>query len=61
MRKKLQPPSRHVRLDVRLDEVVLRALEKDPALRFANATEFKTGLESVAGAPPPPTPPPLDP
>jgi Protein kinase domain len=62
--KKLQPPSRHVRLDVRLDEIVLRALEKDPALRFANATEFKTGLEAVSGTPsqmppPPPSPPPV--
>ena len=61
--KKLQPPSRHVRLDVRLDEIVLRALEKDPALRFSNATEFKTGLETVAGTPEqmPPLPPPPSP
>jgi hypothetical protein len=59
--KKLQPPSRHVRLDLRLDEIVLRALEKDPALRFANATEFKTGLETVAGTPPQPPPPPAAP
>jgi len=59
--KKLQPPSRHVRLDVRLDEIVLRALEKDPALRFANATEFKTDLETVAGTPPQPPPPPAAP
>jgi Protein kinase domain/SLBB domain len=44
--KQLQPPSRRVQIDVRLDEIVLRALEKDPSLRFANATEFKTRLET---------------
>ena len=28
------PPSRRVQIDVRLDEVVLRALEKEPAKRY---------------------------
>jgi len=46
--KKLQPPSRKISLDVRLDEVVLRALEKDPALRFSNVTEMKTRIEEAA-------------
>ena len=32
--KTLSPPSRKVILDVRLDEVVLRALEKEPARRW---------------------------
>jgi len=44
----LQPPSRRVRLDVRLDEIVLRALEHDPARRYAAASELKTQVETVA-------------
>jgi hypothetical protein len=43
----LVPPSRKVQIDVRLDEIVLRALEKSPALRYQNATEFKTEVETV--------------
>lgn len=45
--KQLQPPSRRVRVDVRLDEIVLRALENDPERRYASATEFKTRLETL--------------
>ncbi|HEY1172515.1 MAG TPA: bifunctional serine/threonine protein kinase/MFS transporter [Verrucomicrobiae bacterium] len=44
---KLQPPSRKVQIDVRLDEVVLRALEKTPELRYQTAGEFKTRVETV--------------
>ena len=44
----LQPPSHRVQLDVRLDEIVLRALEKDPARRYAAASDFKTQVETVA-------------
>ncbi len=47
----LQPPSRRVRLDVRLDEIVLRALETDPARRYAAASELKTRVETVAQDP----------
>ncbi len=56
---RLQPPSRKVQIDVRLDEVVLRALEVKPELRYATAAEFRTQLESVpvgertSGAAPP--------
>lgn len=39
---KLQPPSRKVEIDVRLDEIVLRALEKQPELRFQTASDFRT-------------------
>src|SRR5262249_52169930 len=35
------PPSRKVRVDVRFDEVVLRALENDPARRYQRASDVK--------------------
>src|SRR6185503_2172268 len=44
---KLQPPSRKVRIDVRLDEIVLRALEKTPEMRFQTAAELRTQVEAV--------------
>ncbi len=43
----LEPPSVKVRVDVRLDEVVLRALERDPALRFQQASVMKTRVEDM--------------
>ncbi|MCX6630483.1 MAG: serine/threonine-protein kinase, partial [Candidatus Solibacter sp.] len=46
--KPIQPPSRKVQVDVRLDEVVLRALEKNPELRFQQVSEVKTALETIA-------------
>jgi serine/threonine protein kinase len=45
---KFAPPSRKVRVDVRLDEVVLHALEKEPALRYQQASQVKTALETIA-------------
>jgi predicted Ser/Thr protein kinase len=45
--EKLQPPSHRVQVDVRIDEIVLRALEKMPELRFATAAEFRTQVEAV--------------
>jgi predicted Ser/Thr protein kinase len=42
-----QPPSRKVRIDVRLDEIVMRALEKEPALRYQQAEQVKTAVETV--------------
>ena len=44
---KLQPLSTRVQIDVRLDEVVLRALEREPHRRYATAQEFKTAVETV--------------
>lgn len=41
-------PSKKVEMDVRLDEVVLRALEKEPALRYQQAGEVKTMVETIA-------------
>ena len=42
------PPSKKVQIDVRLDEVVLRALEKEPEQRYQHASEVKTDVESIA-------------
>ncbi len=46
---KFAPPSRKYQLDVRLDDVVLRALENDPARRYQHASEVKTQVENIAG------------
>ena len=54
---KFAPPSaRKVEVDVRLDDVVLRALEKDPERRYQHASQVKTAVDTIAGstAPPPP-------
>ena len=49
---KVGAPSMKVRIDVRLDEIVLRALHENPDLRYRTAAEFKTDLETYAsGAP----------
>ena len=51
---KFPPPSRKVQIDVRLDDVVLRALEKEPARRYQQAGEVKTEVETIARTAPPP-------
>ena len=43
-------PSATVGVDVRLDEVVLRSLEKEPSRRYQHASEVKTQVESIASA-----------
>jgi len=51
------PPSRKVEVDVRVDEVVLKALEKEPRLRYQQASEVRTevdNISSTAAAPGPP-------
>ena len=55
---KFSPPStRKVEVDVRLDDVVLRALEKDPERRYQQANQVKTAVDTIAGsAAPPPRP-----
>jgi predicted Ser/Thr protein kinase len=47
------PPSARVRIDVRLDEVVLRALEKEPGRRYQHASEVRTAVETIAQGPAP--------
>jgi predicted Ser/Thr protein kinase len=44
---KLQPPSKRVQVDVRIDEIVLRALEVKPELRFQTAADFRTRVENA--------------
>jgi serine/threonine protein kinase len=50
------PPSKKVAVDVRLDEVVLHALEKEPDRRYQHASQVKTAVETILsqpGSPPP--------
>ena len=55
---KFAPPSRRVRVDVRLDEVVLHALEKEPERRYQQASEVKSAVEGIATGQPAGSPPP---
>jgi tRNA A-37 threonylcarbamoyl transferase component Bud32 len=41
------PPSKKVQVDVKLDDVVLRTLEKEPELRYQRASEVKTDVENL--------------
>jgi serine/threonine protein kinase len=50
---KFQPPSscaRGMQIDVRLDEVVLRSLEKEPERRYQQVSEVKTRVETIANS-----------
>ncbi len=40
-------PSQKVEIDVRLDEVVLRALEKEPQRRYQTASQIKSDVQSI--------------
>ncbi len=46
------PPSRKVALDVRLDGIVLRTLEKEPELRYQQAGHVRTDVARVQDTPP---------
>ncbi len=48
---KLEAPSKKVQIDVRLDEVVLRALEKNPDRRYQQVSEVKTLVETIVATP----------
>lgn len=41
------PPSEKVEIDVRLDEVVLRTLEKEPQRRYQHANQIKSDVQSI--------------
>lgn len=45
---KIEPPSKKVHIDVRLDAVVMRALENAPELRWQTAQELRTQVETLA-------------
>jgi len=45
------PPSKKVVVDVRLDDVVLRALEKKPELRYQQVSQVKTMVETIVSSP----------
>jgi tRNA A-37 threonylcarbamoyl transferase component Bud32 len=44
---KFAPPSHKVQVDVRLDDVVLRALEREPGRRYQSASAVKTDVERI--------------
>jgi predicted Ser/Thr protein kinase len=44
---RFQPPSQKVHVDVQIDRVVLRALEKEPDRRYQRASQVKTELASA--------------
>jgi tRNA A-37 threonylcarbamoyl transferase component Bud32/tetratricopeptide (TPR) repeat protein len=45
-------PSQRVQIDVRFDEIVLKALEHDRERRYQHASEVKTGVENIGTTPP---------
>ncbi|MBC7855827.1 MAG: serine/threonine protein kinase [Pirellulaceae bacterium] len=45
---KFAPPSKKVQIDIRLDEIVLRALEQEPEQRYQHASEIKTDVDAVS-------------
>jgi len=50
------PPSERVQVDVRLDEVVLRALEREREQRYQRVDEIKSGVTVITSSAPRPSP-----
>jgi predicted Ser/Thr protein kinase len=48
---RFQPPSHRVAVDVRLDDVVLKSLEKEPDRRYQHASEVKERVSGIAATP----------
>ena len=48
---KFQPPSEKAQVDVRLDEVVLHALEKEPTRRYQHVSQVKTAVDTIVATP----------
>jgi len=44
---RFDPPSQKVHVDVRLDEVVLHTLEKEPERRYQHASDVKSDVETI--------------
>ncbi len=57
-----EPPSKKVQIDVRIDEVVLRSMAREPERRYQQVSQVKTDVESISrgvvdalpATPPPP-------
>ncbi len=47
---KFEPPSRKVLIDVRLDEVVLKALQREPSRRYQQVSEVRTQVETIVSS-----------
>jgi serine/threonine protein kinase len=47
----LEQPSRKLTIDVRIDEIVLRALESKPERRWQTAAEMRTQVETIVSEP----------
>jgi tRNA A-37 threonylcarbamoyl transferase component Bud32 len=45
---RFEPPSQKARVDARLDEVVFRALEREPERRYQRASQVKMDVQSIA-------------
>ena len=50
---RFQPPSKLSAVDSRIDELILRALDKNPARRQSSAAQFRAELEHILSTPPP--------
>ncbi len=50
-KESITPPSKRVQVDIRIDEIVLRALEKTPELRWQTASEVKSQLATIQEEP----------
>ena len=48
---RFEPPSRRVAVDVRLDEVVLRSLERDPQRRYQRADDLSRAVVAAGDGP----------
>lgn len=48
---RFSPPSARAQLDVRLDEVVLKSLEKEPERRYQQVSQVKLQVETIVGSP----------
>jgi len=49
--KQIEAPSKKVQIDVRLDQIVLRALETKPEMRYQQVSALKTQVETVVNDP----------
>lgn len=58
---RFDPPSSRATLNSRLDDVVLRTLQKEPSRRYQQASELKTAVSSIGDAKPPRNAAPIEP